>query len=257
MPSRNVLVTGSSGRIGRAAVAELLAAGHQVRGFDRVATPGLSDMLIGDITDRAAVDRAMAGRDTLIHLAATPDDDDFMTRLLGPNFIGVYHVMESAASFGLRRLILASSGQVVWHERDRNPGLIAVDTQLTPRYWYACGKVFLEAAGRAFAEKFGLSVLAVRLGWCPRTNEQVEEIRRLDWAQDVYLSPGDAGRFFRHAVESSEPTGFAVVYAQSKPVHRERYDTGPTVRLLGFQPSEAWPQGAEVVPRGHSNLGPT
>ncbi len=37
----------------------------------------------------------------------------------------------------------------------------------------------------------------MRLGWCPRTPEQVEEIRMEEWAQEVYLSPGDAGRFFR------------------------------------------------------------
>ena len=84
---------------------------------------------------------------------------------------------------------LASSGQVVWYERFHGPWPIGVDVQPTPRYWYAAAKVFLEAAGRAFAEKFDMSVIAVRLGWCPRTKEQVEEITASDWAKDVYLSP--------------------------------------------------------------------
>ena len=132
----------------------------------------------------------------------------------------------------------------------RSEAQIRVETQPTPRYWYAAGKLFLEGAGRAFAEKFGLSVLAVRLGWCPRTREQIEEIRAEEWAQDVYLSPEDAGRFFACAVESAEPTGFAVVYASSLPVHRARYDTAPTVRITGFEPQQQWPVGTELLLSG-------
>ena len=40
-----------------------------------------------------------------------------------------------------------------------------------------------------------MSVIAVRLGWCPRTPEQTAEIDTVDWAPDIYLSPADAGRF--------------------------------------------------------------
>ena len=100
--TKRVLVTGSSGRIGRAVVAELSLRGHAVRGFDLTPTAGLADMVIGTLTDRGAVDRAMAGRDTLIHLAATPDDDDFLEKIVPNNIIGVYHVMESAREAGDR-----------------------------------------------------------------------------------------------------------------------------------------------------------
>src|SRR5580704_5146070 len=79
--SPTVLVTGSAGRIGRAVVAELQARGRPVRGFDRVATPGLTECIVGDITDAVAVRRAVEGVGTVIHLAATPDDDDFLTQL--------------------------------------------------------------------------------------------------------------------------------------------------------------------------------
>src|SRR5262245_59247559 len=116
-----VLVTGSSGRIGRAVVRELLARGHPVRGYDRVATPGLADCVLGDITDGQALRRAAEGVGTIIHLAGTPDDADFMTELLGPNIVGVYQVMEAARLAKVQRLILASSGQVVWHQRLTGP----------------------------------------------------------------------------------------------------------------------------------------
>lgn len=210
---KRVLVTGSTGRIGRAAAAELQRRGYSVRGFDLSATPDLDDMIVGTLTDRESVDRATANCDTVIHLAATPDDDDFHSQLLPNNIVGVYNILESAQAAGVKRLILASTGQVVWYERDRNSGVIRTDTQPTPKYWYAACKCFLEGAGRAFAEKFGMSVLAVRLGWCPRSREQVEEIASLDWCRTfisvrmmpVAFSPVRWSRRSRWSSPSSTP----------------------------------------------------
>lgn len=109
--------------------------------------------------------------------------------------------------------MLAGTGQVVWHQRFTGPLPIRTDAQPTPRGWYAATKVFQEAAGRAFAEAHGLSVVAARLGWCPRTREHAEELAATDWGPDVYLSTGDAGRFFAQAVEAPASFRFAVVYA--------------------------------------------
>lgn len=247
MPQGLVLVTGSSGRIGQAVVRELCARKHSVRGFDLAPTPGLQDMVIGNLTDVAAVTRAMRDVTTLVHLAATPDDADFLAEIVPNNIIGVHHVLEAARQAGVRRMILASSGQVVWNTRLTGPWPVGADVQPTPRYWYAAAKLFLEGAGRAFADAFGIEVIAVRLGWCPRTKEQVAEIAATDWAQDVYLSPGDAGRFFACAVEAPGPISFAVVYATSKPVKILRYDLETARKLLSYEPKEMWPQGTEIV----------
>jgi len=247
MRSPLVLVTGSAGRIGQAVVAELAAHRRPVRGFDRVATAGIKDFVVGDLTDPESVKRAMQGVGTLVHLAATPDDADFLAELVPNNIIGVYHVFEAARHAGVGRMILASSGQVVWGGRLTGPWPVGTEVQPTPRYWYAACKMFLEAAGRAFADTHGIEVIAVRLGWCPRTKEQVAEIAEQEWAQDVYLSPRDAGRFFACAVEAPAKISFAVVYATSKPIHILRYDLQTTKDLLGYEPAESWPQGIEVV----------
>src|ERR1041384_2578648 len=98
--SNTVLVVGSAGRIGRAVVAELQRRQVPVRGFDQVKTPGLEDSVVGDITHAEDARRAASGVGTLIHLAATPDDDDFITRLLPNNIVGVYRVMEAARLAG-------------------------------------------------------------------------------------------------------------------------------------------------------------
>jgi nucleoside-diphosphate-sugar epimerase len=240
-----IVVTGSAGRVGQAVVGELKARGRRVRGFDRVPTPGIEDAVVGDLTDPAAVQRAVAGAGTVIHLAATPDDDDFLTQLVPNNIIGVYHVFEAARQAGVRRLVLASSGQVVWWQRFRGPLPITTDAEPTPRSWYAAGKVFLEAAGRAFADGHGLSVIAARLGWCPRTQDQIHELGQTSWGQDVYLSPGDAGRFFARAVEAPDSIRYAILYATSRPVKNAVYDLGPAKELIGYEPQDMWPQGVK------------
>ncbi len=82
---RAVLVTGSAGRIGRAVCAELIARGHRVRGFDRIPSPALADAVVGDVVSPADLARALDGMDTAVHLAATPDEADFLTCLLPNN----------------------------------------------------------------------------------------------------------------------------------------------------------------------------
>ncbi len=242
-----ILVTGSAGRIGQAVVRELVARGRRVRGFDVVPTPGASESLVGDVASAESVRRAMAGVGVLIHLAATPDDDDFMTRLLPNNVVGVFNVVEAAREADVPRVILASSGQVVWWQRMRGELPIGDDVQPTPRGWYAATKCFLEAAGRSLAEAHGRQVLAVRLGWCPRTAEQAREIAVTEWARDVYLSPADAGRFFAGAALSPKAWGYAVVYATSRPAKRLAYDLTSARQLCGFEPVEVWPAGVEEM----------
>jgi nucleoside-diphosphate-sugar epimerase len=242
-----ILVTGSAGRIGQAAVRGLKARGWFVRGFDLAPTPSADECIIGDIAEGTAIRRAAEGADALIHLAAIPDDDDFLTKLLPANVVGVYHVLEAARLGGVRRIVLGSSGQVVWWQRYTGPLPIGTDVPPTPRGWYAAAKLFLEAAGRAYAESHGLSVIAVRLGWCPRSREHAEELAHTEWGPDVYLSPGDAGRFFACTIEAPKEIRFAVVYACSRPYRCQMYDMEPARQLLGYQPHDTWPEGIEMV----------
>jgi uronate dehydrogenase len=238
-----VLVTGAAGRIGRAAVRELVARGHRVRAFDVVAAKGTDDVIVGNITDPDGVREAMQGIAVLIHLAATPDDDDFLERLLPNNLVGAYHVLEEARLAGVKRMVLGSSGQVVWWQRFTGPLPLTADAQPSPRGWYAATKLFQEAAGRAVAEKYGISVIAARLGWCPRDRAHVDELGRTEWGPDVYFSPADAGRFFACAVESPADIRFQVVYATSRPARKVIYDAAPARELLGYEPRDTWPEG--------------
>ena len=254
---QRVLVTGSAGRLGRTAVAELTARGHIVTAYDVCPTPGLppQQCVVAALGDSDALWKAAAGVNAILHLAATADDanyprgappddgDNFMAELVPNNLIGPYQVMEVARKRAIARVILASTGQVIdGHLRDgRVP--VTPDTPPRPRYLYACTKVFLEALGQVYARHHGITVLVSRLGWCPRDAGQVSEIQESELAQDVYLSPGDAGRFFAATVETERLPPFAVVYATSRYVNKLRYDLTKTRELLRWEPEEQWPEG--------------
>ncbi len=241
----SVLVTGSAGRVGKAACEGLLARGHKVRGFDIRESAALEDSVVGDISDPSDVGKAMAGIEVVVHLAATPDEDDFMGKLLPNNIIGLYNVLEAARQNNVRRVILASTGQVVMgHE---GPWPITPEMPLSPRNWYASAKVMAEAAGQVYAHVHGLSVIVARLGWCPRDKRHADELALDEFGKDVYFSPGDAGRFFACAAEAPTDINYCVVFATSKPVRRERYDIATARSLLGYEPLDTWPEGTEIV----------
>ena len=118
---KKVLVTGSTGAIGQPVCEHLLSRGHQVRGFARRATPNVDDYVMGDLNNREKVYEAVRGMDTIIHLGAYPNPADFIDVLLQPNVVGLHYICEAARELGVKRLILASTLQVVtghgWPER--------------------------------------------------------------------------------------------------------------------------------------------
>ena len=188
----------------------------------------------------------MRGVDVVVHLAATADETaDFMSCLLPNNIVGLYSVLEGARQSGVRRVILASSGQVVMGHS--GPWPITPDMPFTPQNWYASAKVFTEAAGQVYAQVHSLDIVVARLGWCPRDARHAEELAKDEFGKDVYLSPRDAGRFFARSVEAVIEDPYCVVFATSKPLNKTRYDITSAREILGYEPQDVWPEGTEIV----------
>jgi uronate dehydrogenase len=250
---RRVLVTGSAGRVGRAAVGELVRCGHHVVGYDLRPTPSAQTSIVATLADVAVLREAARGCDTIIHLAATPDDakypraphdgDNFVDGLVPNNLLGAYQVFEIARQLRTPKLIVASTGQVIERNVYQAPLPIDPRAPYQPRYLYACTKVWLEAMSQVYAREHQLNILAVRLGWCPRDAGQVAEITASADHQDVYLSPGDAGRFFTACVER-DWRGYAMLYVASRHTHRAIFDLSDARRIVNYEPEESWPNGA-------------
>ncbi|HEX7759232.1 MAG TPA: hopanoid-associated sugar epimerase [Caulobacteraceae bacterium] len=111
-----VLVTGASGFVGGAVLRALAGRGLKLRILARPSSPTRNfeaadcEVALGDMTDRASLDRAMAGVDHLFHVAAdyrlwAPDP----AQIIRANVAGTEAVMRAALAAGVRRIVYTSS----------------------------------------------------------------------------------------------------------------------------------------------------
>ena len=119
-------VTGAAGFIGSNLVDRLLAAGHEVTGFDNFSTgsPRFLEganrspqfhLVRGDLLDPEALTRAMNGSDFVFHLAANADvrfGPDHPRKDLEQNTIATCNVLEAMRASGPRRIAFSSTGSV-------------------------------------------------------------------------------------------------------------------------------------------------
>jgi nucleoside-diphosphate-sugar epimerase len=119
-----VLVTGGGGFLGQAIVRRLLARGDTVRTLQRGDYPALAALgatpIRGDLTDAAAVRRAVEGCDAVVHTAAKagvwgPYDDYYRV-----NVVGTQNVLDACLAAGVSRLVYTSSPSVVFSGHDEN-----------------------------------------------------------------------------------------------------------------------------------------
>lgn len=238
---RRVLVTGGAGAIGRRATVELIRRGHFVRSFDRGPSEQAQESVVADIADHQAVRDAAEGMDAIVHLAATPDDAPFLEKLLQPNVVGLFNVMDAARAGTAKRVVLASSMQVISGLRHEERVKTADDA--APTNHYALTKVWAEAMGEMYARCYGLGVISARIGWMTRNKREAERLEQRH-AHDTYLSPRDAGRFFAAAVEA-DAHGFHILYAVSRPRDRAQVDLEGARRAIGYEPLDVFPEGLD------------
>jgi uronate dehydrogenase len=225
-----VLITGAAGNIGRTLRTHLQGRYALLRLTDvapqAAAGPG-EEVSTVDIRDMAALERSMQGIDCVIHLAGMPEEDAW-EKILPLNIEGCYNVFEAARSQGVRRVVFASSNHAIgFHRRET-----FIDTDVAPRPdgRYGVSKVFGEAVGRLYADKYGMSVACMRIGSFRPSDRPSESRHLLTW-----ISHRDMAQLAYRCVEHPD-YHFVVVYGVSNNL-RNRWDNTPA-KFLGYRPQD-------------------
>ncbi|UFQ17166.1 MULTISPECIES: NAD-dependent epimerase/dehydratase family protein [Streptomyces] len=208
-----VAITGAAGTIGSAVRAALRDDAERLVLIDCVPVDQEAeneDTRTVDLRDAAAVEAAMAGVDRVLHLGGVPDEAP-LPDLLEANVLGTHHVLEAARRRGIERVVLASSNRVTGFYPTGH--LTAVHEPVRPDGLYGVSKAAVEALGRLYADKFGLSVICLRIG--SFESAPTEQRHLATW-----LSPRDAVGYVRAALTAPPSTRFAVTYAVSANTRR-------------------------------------
>ena len=172
-----IVVTGGSGKAGRAVVRDPLEHGHEVLNVDQVASAESSSpdspapVLRADLTDFGQALEALGGSELMaqpeavVHLAAIPSpvhatpDTVFRT-----NMTSTHAVFAAAARLGFGRVVWASSETTLGLPFDTPPDYAPVDEEheLRPESSYALSKVLAEEMARQFSRWSGIPFVGLR-----------------------------------------------------------------------------------------------
>lgn len=163
-----IIVTGGSGKVGRACVKDLMEHGYKVASIDMVRPAGLSNppkptdvnFTRADITDFGEVMAAFSGINTrveeavtgIVHLGAIASPGEAADHVIFKvNTVSTYNVFEAARRLGIRNIVWASSETVYGIPYPGGPHYVPVDEEIElPQWSYSLSKLM----GEKMAEQF-------------------------------------------------------------------------------------------------------
>lgn len=246
-----VLITGATGNLG-GKLRPHLAGRYELRLLDRIAR-GDGEVIVADLGtwDPAWVKR-FQGVDAVVHLAADPVAYRNWPELIAPNLDALANVFLAAAQSGVKRLVYASSNHVMGgyqHQLDAG----AITTDLPPRpgtqYFadgqdrdstpYAAMKLCGEQLGKSLANAYGISVIAVRIGWMWKGDNRPLELpaERGEWFRQMWLSNRDFCQLMECCLTASLATRYAVINGMSLNTGM-RWSLESARSIVGYEPED-------------------
>lgn len=167
-----ILLTGSSGWLGRFLAPQLRQHGHTVLGLD--VAPGADTQIIGSVADRGVIDRAFGeGIEAVIHAGALhkPDIERYRAQaFVDVNVTGTLNLLEAAREARLKHMVFTSttslmiSNSIRNEEGDAATWLDETCTPLQPRNIYGVTKLAAETLCRLYAEEYDVPTIILRTG---------------------------------------------------------------------------------------------
>jgi dihydroflavonol-4-reductase len=194
-----VLITGATGFTGMSLALKLAAIGYPVRALvrDRTRAATLEEagvtLVQGDVRDRESIRAAVAGVDTVYHLAAVfrtagqPNSDYRMVHVEGTR-----HLVEASAAAGVRRFVHCSTVGV--HGSVDRDAPATEEAPFRPGDIYQRTKLEGEQMARQTADRVGLPLTVVRPGpiYGPGDRRFVKMIGGIARRRFVLLGDGSA-----------------------------------------------------------------
>jgi nucleoside-diphosphate-sugar epimerase len=215
-----IVVTGGSGKAGRACINELVAHGYQLCNVDRV--PGVDESVPFsqvDLTDfgqtmaaLSAIDERVHKVTGIVHLAAIPAPGRAPNHVtFETNTISTYNVFEAARQLQIKNIVWASSETVLGLPFDIPPPYVPVDEEYPgrPETAYSLSKLVGEEMAKQFCRwDPQLKIIGLRLSNVMSPEDYArfpgfqDDARKRKWNVWSYMDARDAAQAFRLALEA-------------------------------------------------------
>jgi len=161
-----LLITGARGIVGTG-LRPLLSQRHElrlsIRNHREGEDYGSHEVIVGDICEPEVIDRAVAGCDAIIHLAASYGLSIPFEETVAVNYRGLVALMEAAVRHGVRNVIFASSNHG-WGFYPRTAAPLPDTAPPRPDGWYGVSKIFGEAVMAYYGDAHGMTTTSLRIG---------------------------------------------------------------------------------------------
>jgi uronate dehydrogenase len=238
--ARRILITGAAGNIGSKLSAHFSETGsHELVLLDQHATGAVAAADLGLWGESWA--RRFAGVDTVIHLAGDPRGTATWDSVERNNIRATQHVLRAAREAEVRRVVFASTNQVMLGYRFREEVTkVTTDLPPLPLSPYGVSKLFCEQLGRGFTEETGISFIAFRIGYFQRGENRPGPHMGIGlWGQSMWLSNRDMNQAMERAIEAEE-VPFAILNLESDNPGM-RWDIETTRATIGYRPLDGHP----------------
>jgi nucleoside-diphosphate-sugar epimerase len=215
-----VVVTGGSGKVGRACVEDLLRHGYEVANVDSVPpTTENCPFVRADLADfgqayevLSEIDDRYRGVDALVHLAAIPaPGKEPNSVIFKVNVLSTYNVFEAARRLRIRNVVWASSETVLGLPFEKPPPYAPVDENYPgrPETAYSLSKHLGEQMAEQFARwDSGLKIVGLRFSNVMEPADYRRfpgydgDARLRKWNLWGYIDARDAAQAIRKALEA-------------------------------------------------------